>query len=176
MQFSWITGDFGQTGQPVASCPAACRLQITTAALMFGLNLGFTHAEAGMYRWVDENGITIYSQTKPPQVEAQAITVAPGPSQEQIDAARKRLESNEKNLSTARGQRQTSQEQAAKTKEQQTLAKQNCETAQRNLLTLQHLTANSRVNFGDGQFVSLSEEDRQQRIQHAEQSIKDNCR
>jgi hypothetical protein len=50
-------------------------------------------AEAGIYKWTDERGQVIYSDRPPPGQAVQGIVVNPGPSPEEAEAARQRLES-----------------------------------------------------------------------------------
>lgn len=48
----------------------------------------------GIYKWVDERGRVTYSSTPPPAGrEAREVQLAPGPTPEQVEAARARAES-----------------------------------------------------------------------------------
>lgn len=52
---------------------------------------GLVGTNAGMYRWVAENGVTVYSQTPPQYGEAVSIKKQTGPSAEETARARERL-------------------------------------------------------------------------------------
>ena len=130
-------------------------------------------ATAKTYRWVDEKGVTVYSQTPPPSGEATLIKPPPPPAaapdeimknlkrrQATIDAGKKKKEKTGKNESTE-----------AKNAEKK---KQNCEISRKNL---KEITLHPRIKMKmeDGSFKLLSEEERQAKIDTYNKNIEKYC-
>ena len=131
-------------------------------------------AAAPLYRWTDENGVTVYSQQPPPGTEATRLTPAPGPSAEESQRAEERLRSLvEQDLDKreeAKRQEQESQEQA----ELQARRRANCEAARQNLATLESPQID-RVRTAAGEIQALSDETRALYLEEARKMIQENC-
>ncbi len=127
-----------------------------------------------IYRWVDENGVTVYSEVPPPDGEADMVKTAPAPSinpeesQRQLDADMQKLEDNQEDKALA-----------AEKKQEQELNKQvyeeNCRIAKDNLNNLIP-AARRLVQMPDGSYVRLTEEERQQRMDEARKNIDEFCK
>lgn len=157
-------------------------MRIALAILISSLAL--TAQADGIYKWVDENGV-VHFGAQPPQQEKE-IEVVRKPKSErykkwQAEQAALKADQKmavgapaEKTAAAKPEQKQESTEGKALSKAEQAVRAQRCRMAQTNL---QELTTHSRVReIGpDGKMRVLPEEERQQRIQRMQQSIKENC-
>ncbi len=134
---------------------------------------------AEVYRWVDENGVVNYTQLAPEGVEAERVRpdtgqrIAARPSEPATTPA---AESAEPELSEAQ-QRMLSKLQAAEQARQEEVARikqANCERAR---AVLERLSVHGRVRVRgeDGQERVMPEDERQQRIDEAQQGVAANC-
>jgi hypothetical protein len=65
-----------------------------TLAVLAALGAAQAGQAQGIYKWVDERGRVTYSSTPPPAGrEAREVQLPPGPTPEQVEAARARAES-----------------------------------------------------------------------------------
>ncbi len=131
---------------------------------------------ADVYRWVDENGVVNYTQTKPRGVDAvqlqtsgRAVRSAPTPpaaaETEQpagISTEQRRL------LREMQNDERDRRQHVAKVKQE------NCATARE---TLETLTIRGRVRIRDdnGEVRVVPEEERQKRIAEAQQAVLEHC-
>jgi hypothetical protein len=131
-------------------------------------------ASAEIYRYVDENGEVVYSQTPPPDGNATTITPAPGPSAAEAAAARERL----RRQLEERFDRRSAEDRAAEEAEQEAARaeqrKQNCRAARTNLTTLQNLGPR-RLELPDGRVVRPNAEQHRRLIEDAQGHIRDHC-
>jgi len=125
------------------------------------------------YRWVDENGVTVYSQTPPPGV-AERVDIAPGPGAGETEAARQRLRRQIEQDFDQRGD-------AAKVAEAEdkmaAAAKQRadaCAAARQNLDTLENLGARM-LRMPDGTVRRPGEQERLRMMDEARGQIGDAC-
>lgn len=155
------------------------------AAMLLAGTLGAEETE--YYTWVDENGITNYSQRNPQGVNATYV----GPNARAQEASRRPGGSRPGSVNASDSGEESSDEddvpaidsQAEEDIEAQRAAidariaatkRQNCEIGKRNLAQLRAF-ARVRVTGPDGQPRVLSEEEKQARIREAQQTISDNC-
>ena len=129
--------------------------------------------QAAMYKWVDDNGVTQYSQFPPPNRDAK-IVVPPPPPAEDAAGAQKRLEETLQKRDEnrkAQAEAQAEQEKAAEVATQQ---QKNCAMARDNL---EKLTSRGRMRVigADGVTTYLTEEERQARIAESKQHIEEYC-
>jgi hypothetical protein len=133
-----------------------------------------TPAGAQMYRYVDENGVTVYSQVPPRSVDATEIQPDPGPSAAARNAAlqrlRRQLESDFDRRSEAKRQAEQQAEEAARAE----VRANNCHAARTNLDTLQNLGAR-HLELPDGRVVTPGEQQRQRLIEDARAQVRENC-
>lgn len=130
-------------------------------------------AQAAMYKWVDENGVTQYTQYPPPQGKAE-VMVPPPPPAEDPEGAQKRLEDLLKKQDDQRKAATTAEQEQAKSDEQTATREKNCQTARSNLEKLT-TGGRKRVIGPDGVATYLSDEDREARIAKARQQITEFC-
>ena len=123
-------------------------------------------ATAAVYQWVDENGVTVYSQTPPLSGDARKITTQSVPEN---TVAKSKLHELRQKADDLREDRMLKKEDKAKEREEALRKKSNCEAARQNLTNLQGL---GRRLYGGKR---LTEEERQQKIEEAQKQIKENC-
>lgn len=144
------------------------------AALFTGLLCLANPAMAKLYKWVDENGVTQYTQTPPPKGDFSDVKPAPKPAvdpqqaqtemQKRLEAFKQRREDSAKNQAEADKQAAERAEKAQK-----------CDKARKNLAFLQ-THARIRSIDKDGNATLLPEEQRQEKIKQANDAIKKYCK
>lgn len=143
---------------------------------LFNLCLMFaifsTNTVADVYKWVDENGQTHYSQQAPAQQDAELLKTPPPPAfnpdaQQKVDELIEQQQADRE----ARIKKQQEQQQAAK---QLAIKQQNCKKAQNNLQQYQN-NPSRRVLDAEGNVTKLQEEERQQRIKEFQQQVQEYC-
>jgi Domain of unknown function (DUF4124) len=127
---------------------------------------------AEMYKWVDENGETHYSQN-PPVEDVQVETIAPPPRVNSEDANQSLSKTKEK-ADSLREERLTAKENKEKEKMEAQQLKEQCQQLKQRLTSLQ---VRPRANKKDenGNLVRMTEEERQSDIEKTEKDIKDKC-
>ncbi|MFP5506829.1 MAG: DUF4124 domain-containing protein [Gammaproteobacteria bacterium] len=133
----------------------------------------FGLAQAAMYKWVDENGVTQYSQYPPPGRDYQTVTPPPAPA-EDPEGAQQRLEQLLQKQDEAYKAKTEAAAQEQKSAETAKRREQNCQAARQNL---ERLTTggNRRIVGPDGVAYYPTEEERQERIAKARQQIEEFC-
>ena len=141
-------------------------------ALSAGL-LTFALAEAAMYRWVDEKGVTHYSQIAPPTGSFDVIEAPTTPTS-----------SGDESLNDLNRQWQQMQDREAARKEEAkkqktdeaeaALRQQNCQTAKQNLEILQG-PPNRLIRTPEGTYRRLTDEERQEKIEQAKEMMEKSC-
>lgn len=141
--------------------------------ILAGWLAAFGLAQAAMYKWVDENGVTQYSQFPPPSREYQTV-VPPPPPAEDPEGAQKRLEELMKRQDESYKARTEAAEKQKQATAEAERRKQNCSTARANLEKLT-TGGNRRLIGPDGVAYYPTEEERQQRIAEARKQIEEFC-
>ncbi len=131
-------------------------------------------ALAGIYRWVDENGQTVYSQTPPPDRNADKIRLALPPSGNPEEAQR-RLEEQLQRKDDYLEDRELARDKRKEQQAQQDMRESNCAIARKNHANLV-AAARRLVKMPDGKYQRLTEEERQIMLQKAQANIDKNCR
>jgi len=133
-----------------------------------------TSLAAKSYRWVDENGVTVYSQSPPPSGAATEIKAPPPPAISPEDAQRK-LDAQKQKLADLREDRELKQKEAGEKEAKIKKQKSNCAAAQQNLAGL-IARPHARQRGADGQYRYVTEEARQKKIETAQKYIQKNCK
>ncbi len=176
----------------VVLSPSALLCNSLAFVLLFSLS---TSAVADTYRWVDANGVVNYAERAPRGVPSSQVTrisadkssnpssTANSPSANQLatptgassGAATSRVP-NRDNLS-AQQQEMLDRLESAEQERQTTLAQLREQNCQRSRDVLANLSSRGkiRVVLPDGTEQTLPEEERQRRIQMAQQGIVENC-
>ncbi len=132
-------------------------------------------AHTAMYRWVDENGVTVYSQTPPPSSNAVKVKKERAPSDEDAAAASKRLEQQrEQAFDEEEARKESKAEQETKARAESKRAA-NCEAARANLENFKNL-GRRMVRTPDGSVLRLSEEQVEMEIEKTQMQIEEYCR
>ncbi|EDY87346.1 conserved hypothetical protein [gamma proteobacterium HTCC5015] len=132
-------------------------------------------SQAAMYKWVDDDGQTHYSQTPPEERFGDVENIAPPPPPaESPEAAAKRLKSLKESLQKDIENEQKAKQEAAENRTQQQKSAERCQAAKK---WLQQLQANSRIREKNdqGEYVVLGEEVRQQRLKKAQTAVQKEC-
>jgi len=127
-----------------------------------------------MYRWVDENGVTQYTQSPPPSGEASEVKPPPPPAVSPEEAQRK-LNAQRQQLEDLREDRSLAKQKTEESKEEQAFNTKNCQAARNNLKRLQE-NPRGRWMQKDGTQARYSEEERQKKINEAQDQIKEFCK
>ena len=129
------------------------------------------NVSAAMYKWVDEDGNTHYTQAPPPG-DIQAETIAPPPEVDTKQAVKQLQEMQEKSEDYQKQQQEAAEEQRKK-EEEIARKKANCELAKKRLASY----TEPRVKFvqPDGTRVRATEEERQEQIKKSQEMIDEFC-
>jgi len=133
-----------------------------------------TPLAAKSYRWVDENGVTVYSQKPPPSGAATEIKPPPPPAISPEEAQRK-LDAQRQSLEDLREDRELKKKESGEKKAEAKRQKSNCEAAQKNLAALLS-RPRARQKEPDGEYRYITEEARQEKIAEAKKHIQENCK
>lgn len=128
---------------------------------------------ADFYRWVDDNGVTHYSQTPPPHRQTDQLKPPPPPAEDPAQA-RERLDAQLQALNERRQEREQEAETERQALEAERIRKKNCQIARSNLENLETAT-NSLMRLPDGSHERLDEETRQAKMDEARQAIEKYC-
>ncbi len=129
-------------------------------------------AQAATYRWVNDQGVTVYSQIPPPSGEAAVIPPPPPPPTGA--ATPQPIEEQLKQIEDQKAARQKREAKEAEEKKRQAMMEANCRNARHNLKVLEG-AANRRFVEAGGGSQRLTEEERQKRIELAKENIKQFC-
>lgn len=129
---------------------------------------------AAMYKWVDEQGVTHYSQHPPKDNAAQRMTPPPPPAEDPA-AAQQRLQEQVDAFDQRRGAAQEEAAAAEKAAAEQERRQQRCEAARRNLQSLQ-LGGGRRIRTPDGEYVRPTDAYREEQMAQARKIIQENCK
>ncbi len=145
------------------------KLLICFAGLMLSANLA-----AAMYRWTDENGVTVYSSTPPPTGQVEEIRKHAGPTAEQQQQARDRLQGISGETENKEGDPAQQEFDAEQKRLQKLVRQQNCEAARKNLQTLQNMRPSKLIKV-DGKYERLDEQTLADHRARTQEQIDKNC-
>ena len=145
------------------------RLCVIIAGILFSVTV-----QAGIYRWVDENGVTVYSQFPPPaDVEKKKID-APSPPPVTEEEAWKEVNQDWKKMQDRQDiikeQAIADSERGQKEQDEQ----KNCDTAQRMIEQLEN-SRNKRMRTADGKTIRTSAEEREEQLLKAREMEEKYC-
>ncbi|PVV07344.1 MAG: hypothetical protein B6D72_18435 [gamma proteobacterium symbiont of Ctena orbiculata] len=141
--------------------------------LLAFLLLFLAAASAETYKWVNEEGVVTYSQTPPPDAKAETVKIKSAPASSAGDS-KQRLKALRQKLADSAEDRALKKEQKREAEEIAKENKHNCSVARKNLEQLTAL-GNRLYKVGDD-YLRLTEEDRQRRMQEARDQIKEYCK
>ena len=140
--------------------------------IFFGLLASFSQSTtANMYKWIDENGNTHYTQSPPPD-GIDGVIIKP-PSSVDEDSALKTVEKQKKKADKLLENRKKQAEKEEKEQAEIDRLNKNCEISKSNVASLER----PRVNFEDdeGNVYSAPEEERLERLKKAKEDVEEYC-
>ncbi|MCP3670166.1 MAG: DUF4124 domain-containing protein [Gammaproteobacteria bacterium] len=130
-------------------------------------------ATAKTYRWVNENGVTIYSQSPPPSGNAAIIKPPPKPAASP-DEIMKNLQQRQEAMDKVRNKETEADKIADREAKNTEMKKKNCEVSRKNLeVSTRHPRV--RMKQEDGSFKHLTDKERQAQIDKANKDIEKFC-
>jgi hypothetical protein len=144
-------------------------------ALALGPLFGPTPALAEMYRWVDENGVTVYSQQPPSGRMATTIKPDAPPSAAEVQRATERIRGLVEQDADRAEDKARAAEEAGKKSAEQAKSQSNCDALRQNLATLR-THGRGRLRTPDGKTIVLSGAELEQRIAETEEQIRKDCK
>ncbi len=130
-------------------------------------------ATARTYKWVDENGNTVYSQSRPPSGKA-TIIKPPPPSVAPNEETLKKLEAQRKAISESRKKKDEARSKEEEEANKAESNKQKCDASKKALAELEP-HARVRMKMPDGSYKQLTYAERQEQIDAAKKNIKKFC-
>lgn len=140
-------------------------ISIVILGLLFSATL-----QAGTYKWIDQDGNVVYSQHPPPEGQYEAIRVKPTPSNSA--AAGNASETSKQFLEKAASERKDDATLKAELKKTQELRRKNCATAKQQL---EFYTVYRRKKDQHGEYVRITDAEKEAGLKEAKQAIKDFC-
>jgi len=149
------------------------RSPVTLSALL--LVLSFPLA-AQTYRWVDDQGQVVYSQTPPLDGRNATIIQAPPPPPAGSAAqAQQRLDAFKQAEEEKRLQQGEAEALAKRETEVAEIRKKNCEIGRTNLGLLQTRPPNTLFRFADGSTKRFTAEEHAAELEKAQKIVDENC-
>jgi Domain of unknown function (DUF4124) len=130
-------------------------------------------AMARTYRWVDENGTTIYSQSRPPSGKASIIKPPPPPATPPEETI-KRLKKQREAIAESRKKKDAASKKDGDEAKKAEIKKKNCEASKKNLADIE-LHPRVRMKLKDGSYKQLTDEERTEQIDKAKKGIETYC-
>lgn len=130
-------------------------------------------AEARMYRWVDESGTTVYSQSPPASGDATEVKIhtPTAPPRSSTGPAAQTPPAAEAQPAAETPAGEPTPEQIA---ESNRIKAENCTAARHNLEMYTNL-GNRLIKTPDGLYKRLTEEERQQKIEESKAQVSEFC-
>lgn len=149
------------------------RSAIAISCALLLISLG---SDAAVFRWVDNHGLTHFSDSPPPpgvKDRGQKLAAPPPPAVPPEQAV-KHLQEMNKRFDTLRKKEQKQQQQDLKQAQQKARNESNCQAARANL---DHLNNRARRRMVDssGNVIVLTEQERQRQIAQAQAQIDKFC-
>ena len=119
------------------------------------------------YKWVDDQGVTHYSEEKPENQDTSKVKAHNPPSSSQ-DQAMERLRQERKEQEQ---ERQAAQEDKENGKDSQAINQERCEKHRKNLETLNTTAQVRRKNPETGEMETLTQEERQAMIEKTKKAL-----
>lgn len=141
--------------------------------LVMGLVLAAPLQADEIYKWVDGDGVTHYSQQPPPSGDAARVRVDSPPADE-IERERQQMEATGERLEVQREQRREAEQEARESATDREQREQRCADLRSSLTKL---TENRRLLVPDGEegVRRLSEGERQERVAERRSQIEEYC-
>jgi hypothetical protein len=157
--------------------PSLSAARLCSAAAAVGLSvLAAMPAPAAMYRWVDDTGAVVYSQSPPPDGRAASTVTPPPPPSSSADAERQQFEGRVKQADEARKKQQEGLKKQQEASAKDADRKRNCDAARQNLELILNRPPQTRFQMPNGEFRRFTDEEREAEIKKARDFADKNCR
>ncbi len=127
-----------------------------------------------IYRWVDDNGQVVYSQTPPPPGREARTVAPPPPPAESPEAARQRLQKQLETLDALDEKRRKAKEEEQKKAQEARKKAEICQRARGNLEVLTKRPPNTLFKVGD-EYKRFTPEERDKKIEQMKKLIRQTC-
>ena len=155
--------------------PAVARLCLAAAATSLAV-LATTPAIGAMYRWVDDSGAVVYSQSPPPDGRAATPVAPPPPPSSSADAERQQLDNRAKQADEARKKTQEGLKKQQEASAKDADRKRNCDAARQNLELILNRPPQTRFQMPNGEYRRFTDEEREAELKKARDFVDENCR
>lgn len=147
-----------------------------TPFLLCALLTMTTGVHAAMYKWVDENGQTVYSQTPPPggKQNAERIKAPPRPASDP-NAAQQKTKEDADGFGERRSEKKTSEQDQKKMQQAEAERKKQCEQMRQDIEILTTRPVVRRTPEGGGEPVVLTAEEREADVKEMRERLKKHC-
>ena len=152
--------------------PAATRAAIGLASLAL-LALAPSAWAGKMYKWVDEHGVTHYTQTPPPDTQAEELRPPPPPAVDPAEA-KAALDARIKALDEEKASRERAAIEAREDATQEEIRRENCDKARK---AVEILEQHRRITIptADGGSARMTEEQRQAELAERRKQVEEFC-
>jgi type IV secretory pathway VirB10-like protein len=144
-------------------------------SLFLSIFLVSTQASSKMYRWTDDNGNVVYSQTPPPDSRPVKSITAPPPPAVKPEEAQEKTQEFQQKLDKIAKEREKAKKKQAKKKEQAKADSARCEAARKNRETLINRPPNTLWGLPDGTFQRFTVDEREQKLETLNKAIREYC-
>lgn len=146
---------------------------LQTLVLVLSMSVAFS-AQAKMYKWVDEDGVTHYTQTPPPgDIESSTIKPRTGPEPTAADKKDNSIGKNQKDKDDKK-KAEVESDDGISDAEYEAQVKQACESARKSYQSYQRPRVN--IQNEDGSYRVAGEEERQAGLKRAQDAINKYCK
>ncbi|MEQ8428078.1 MAG: DUF4124 domain-containing protein [Gammaproteobacteria bacterium] len=146
---------------------------LQTLVLVLAMSVAFS-AQAKMYKWVDEDGVTHYTQTPPPgDIESKTIKPRTGPAPKAADKKDNSIGKNQKDKDDKK-KAEAESDDGISDAEYEAQVKQACESARKSYQSYQRPRVN--IQNEDGSYRVAGEEERQAGLKRAQDAINKYCK
>lgn len=142
--------------------------------LLISLTLFTLPAMAAMYKWVDEEGNTHYSQSPPSEGNEFREVAPPPPPAESPEEAQKRREAIAESIQKQASDKQAAKEEAAKEKAETAKNKERCDKLRKDIQTFQNRGRVRKINES-GEYETMTDEAKSAQLQKMRAQLKEEC-
>jgi Skp family chaperone for outer membrane proteins len=130
---------------------------------------------AATYKWTDENGETVYSNTPPPD-GARNVEKVKNPPPRSSKSASEKTKEDAAAFNERREDRKTAEQDQKKMQQAEAERKKQCEQMRQDVETLTTKPVVRRASEDGGEPVVLTGEEREAEVKELRESIKKNCK
>jgi len=149
--------------------------KIISLSLFLGIALVTTQALAGMYRWTDDQGNVVYSQTPPPDNRPVKPIAPPPPPAAAPQEAREKVQKLQQQLDNIAAERKEKQQEQEQAEQERKARAEKCTAAKKALQTIKERPSSTLWRLPDGSYQRFTVEERETQIGALNKSIQKNC-